>query len=1059
MAPPAFDLSLYLVTDSALLPPGVSLLSQVEAAIRRGVTIVQLREKKLDTREFVALAQSLIPICRSNGVPLLINDRLDVALATGADGVHVGQSDMPVRIVIVALKLIRERTPLVHTITNYVAMNGKGCSSLFDSPLMATDKNEAAAIVSFCDSLVLNIGTLEPFTEGMKVAAAKASTLSTPIVLDPVAVVTIIRGNGGEIAAVASQQEVQCRGVDSVGVVENPEKIVQGLAKQKGVVVAMTGKPDYVSDGRRLARVHNKSRYLPMITASGCMVAALTSAFAAVFKDVPFVAAVGALVAMGVASEMAETGHSGLSPLKVNGPGTFRIALFDENFHLDGDTIKRTARSAPTLTPSSAGGRERRGITRKQTFQAAARPQLLQMDQPNWKSEEIDVPSLTSPGLDRSRLLEADDGVSVDDLSGDPTSNTVEFVDPPSSAIYRCRSCGKIPMKAFGETSSTQPTCEDCNTRISYPPHAAFQTLLDELVVFCPNRAKGCQTSSPRGRMDGHLDNECMFAMVACDNSDFGCSFRVLRQDIPTDAPRGAVHQCPFEISRSAVTSAVKKFNATSQRLLLHLDLLTNRVEQLEKSTESAGRAHLAPAARPTQMSYASSMVTEAELEALSQRIVQLERVVTENAPSSSASESDVPDVTVEQTPTVTPDHIERRLTKLERIIETIADHVSSRVLEVSSGPPVGYEREQKEVIHFTSPSIQPSIPLCTRSLLDVLRMICLSSTVTSCTLQWSVPGGFKSPDDVGTHLITPLARAMATNESLVDFNLSLSMDTKSITDARAASPDTTLNRSLRQSVSAPPPLQVTREHMELLIKFHGCNLNSKMKSVALFGFSLEREAHDVISTARDSNPTFPIIMVSERRKSLAAPLPSSTVVIPVRLSVSRGGSAAPSFIASVPEDDVGGGRASPVTLAQNTVVSLGSDRAHTTSEFSVGSQESAARKPRVQSVPVDTNDLHLLPEEPPRPRRRTDGERSNSKSASHDAPSRDAHSSDSVAERESQPNTSAGTLPKGKASSNYIPPMSSTRRMSILGNTRASGGSFMIGDAVPAGPIIRRKE
>ncbi|KXS18847.1 Hydroxyethylthiazole kinase, partial [Gonapodya prolifera JEL478] len=381
MGPAAFDLSLYLVTDSTLLPPGVSLISQVEAAIRGGVTIVQLREKKIDTREFVTLAQSLIPICRSHGVPLLINDRLDVALATGADGVHVGQSDMPVRIVrvpadvkpnvdivdkvIVALKLIRERTPLVHNITNFVAMNDSANILLHigGSPIMAHDTNEAAAIVSFCGALVLNIGTLyPPFIEGMKVAAAKASTLSTPIVLDPVGVgatshrmqtaltllndykVTILRGNGGEIAAIAGQQGAQSRGVDSVGAVESPEKIVQGLAKQKGVVVAMTGKPDYVSDGRRLARVHNKSRYLPMITASGCMVAALTGAFAAVCKDDPFVAAVGALVAMGVASEMAESGHSGPHPLKVNGPGTFRIALFDAISHLDGDTIKRTAR-------------------------------------------------------------------------------------------------------------------------------------------------------------------------------------------------------------------------------------------------------------------------------------------------------------------------------------------------------------------------------------------------------------------------------------------------------------------------------------------------------------------------------------------------------------------------------------------------------------------------------------------------------------------------------------------------------------------------------------------
>ena len=67
----------------------------VEEAVKGGCTIVQLREKDCDTATFVSLAQQLKETLRPYGVPLIINDRLDVALAVDADGVHIGQSDMP----------------------------------------------------------------------------------------------------------------------------------------------------------------------------------------------------------------------------------------------------------------------------------------------------------------------------------------------------------------------------------------------------------------------------------------------------------------------------------------------------------------------------------------------------------------------------------------------------------------------------------------------------------------------------------------------------------------------------------------------------------------------------------------------------------------------------------------------------------------------------------------------------------------------------------------------------------------------------------------------------
>jgi thiamine-phosphate pyrophosphorylase len=86
-------LRLCLVTDSTLCGAR-GVLAVVEAAVRGEVSCVQLREKALDTRTFVERARALKAWLAPRGVPLIINDRVDVALACGADGVHVGQNDM-----------------------------------------------------------------------------------------------------------------------------------------------------------------------------------------------------------------------------------------------------------------------------------------------------------------------------------------------------------------------------------------------------------------------------------------------------------------------------------------------------------------------------------------------------------------------------------------------------------------------------------------------------------------------------------------------------------------------------------------------------------------------------------------------------------------------------------------------------------------------------------------------------------------------------------------------------------------------------------------------------
>ena len=91
------SLLLYAVTDSKERPDRKSIVQQVRAALAGGATCVQLREKHIDEEAFVKEALEVKKICSEYGVPLIINDNVEVALRVGADGVHVGQDDMPAR--------------------------------------------------------------------------------------------------------------------------------------------------------------------------------------------------------------------------------------------------------------------------------------------------------------------------------------------------------------------------------------------------------------------------------------------------------------------------------------------------------------------------------------------------------------------------------------------------------------------------------------------------------------------------------------------------------------------------------------------------------------------------------------------------------------------------------------------------------------------------------------------------------------------------------------------------------------------------------------------------
>lgn len=92
-----FDLSLYLVSDRNSTD-FEAFLNTIEESLKAGITFLQIREKDISTREFLEIAQKTKSLAKKYQVPMVINDRIDIALATDADGVHLGQNDMPLDI-------------------------------------------------------------------------------------------------------------------------------------------------------------------------------------------------------------------------------------------------------------------------------------------------------------------------------------------------------------------------------------------------------------------------------------------------------------------------------------------------------------------------------------------------------------------------------------------------------------------------------------------------------------------------------------------------------------------------------------------------------------------------------------------------------------------------------------------------------------------------------------------------------------------------------------------------------------------------------------------------
>jgi len=255
-----------------------------------------------------------------------------------------------------SLGALREQKPLIHQITNYVVMNetANATLALGALPVMAHAIEEVEEMASVAGALVINIGTLsEHWIEAMLLAGKAANAAGVPVVLDPVGAgttrlrtetsarilddvdVAVVRGNAAEVATLAGK-EAEIRGVESIGAEGSGAELAREAARSLGVVAAVTGPVDHVSDGERMLAVANGDAMLGMVSGTGCMATAVTGSFLAVGRDRLLEAAAEALVAFGVAGEDAAR--------DAKGPGTFHASLYDALYNLDPDTLDSHAK-------------------------------------------------------------------------------------------------------------------------------------------------------------------------------------------------------------------------------------------------------------------------------------------------------------------------------------------------------------------------------------------------------------------------------------------------------------------------------------------------------------------------------------------------------------------------------------------------------------------------------------------------------------------------------------------------------------------------------------------
>ncbi|RYG03041.1 MAG: hydroxyethylthiazole kinase [Chitinophagaceae bacterium] len=243
------------------------------------------------------------------------------------------------------LQLVKQQSPLVHNITNFVVMNNTANALLAigASPVMAHATTEVSEFVTISKSLVINIGTVDEYwAAAMFMAADAANETTTPWVLDPVGAgatsfrdeilqallerkPTVIRGNASEIIALAKQNTTATKGVDSTDSSDTALESAKHLNSTYGSVVCVSGETDIVVDGEELISLQNGHIMMTKVTGLGCTASALIGAFIGVTENTKD-AVVAAMSLIGIAGELAVQQSAG--------PGSLQLNITDQLYNI-----------------------------------------------------------------------------------------------------------------------------------------------------------------------------------------------------------------------------------------------------------------------------------------------------------------------------------------------------------------------------------------------------------------------------------------------------------------------------------------------------------------------------------------------------------------------------------------------------------------------------------------------------------------------------------------------------------------------------------------------------
>lgn len=250
---------------------------------------------------------------------------------------------------------MKVQKPLVLHFTNAVTINDCANTSLTigASPIMGDAIEEVEDLIKICNSVVLNIGTLNSAQQSIFLEVGRiANQLGKPIILDPVGVFAsqlrthaveellskvkfdVIKGNMAEIAFLAGI-EAKGKGVDADDNIAIPIDEIKQYSRRIGTTIAATGEIDMITDGERALTLHNGCSKLKAITGTGCMTASLVGSYLGITNDCFQAAAMGVLT-MSLSGELANHNNPAI--------GSYKVQLFDEMYTLDKEKITAYAK-------------------------------------------------------------------------------------------------------------------------------------------------------------------------------------------------------------------------------------------------------------------------------------------------------------------------------------------------------------------------------------------------------------------------------------------------------------------------------------------------------------------------------------------------------------------------------------------------------------------------------------------------------------------------------------------------------------------------------------------